>query len=169
IDGVSLADIDIAKWRGLVGYVPQELILFNDSIAANVTLGDPTIPEDKVWEALTAAGALDFVRALPEGIHTPVGERGSRLSGGQRQRISIARALVHSPKLLILDEVTSALDPETEAGICRNIRALTERGITALAITHREAWLAVADRIYHVEDGAALALDAQQEEPVAAR
>lgn len=169
IDGVSLADIDIAKWRGLVGYVPQELILFNDSISANVTLGDPTISEEKVWEALTAAGALDFVRALPEGIDTPVGERGSRLSGGQRQRISIARALVHSPKLLILDEVTSALDPETEAGICRNIRALTERGITALAITHRDAWLAVADRIYHVEDGAALALDAPQEESVAAR
>lgn len=160
IDGTPLDEIDVAQWRSMVGYVPQELILFNDSIAANVTLGDPTLSEERVLDALTAAGALDFVEKLPDGIHTQVGERGSRLSGGQRQRIAIARALVHEPKLLILDEVTSALDPETEASICRNIRALTARGITALAITHREAWLAAADRVYHLEEGVAERLGA---------
>jgi len=162
IDGTPLGDVDVTQWRSMVGYVPQELILFNDSIAANVTLGDPTLSEERVLDALKAAGAMDFVEKLPDGIHTQVGERGSRLSGGQRQRIAIARALVHEPKLLILDEVTSALDPETEASICRNIRALTGRGITALAITHREAWLAAADRVYHLEEGVAERLRADQ-------
>jgi len=149
LDGVPLPEVDLHRWRAMVGYVPQELGLFHDTVLANVTLGDPMIAEAAVIRALELAGAWDFVQALPEGLATSVGERGARLSGGQRQRIALARALVLEPKLLILDEVSSALDPETEAEICANIRAIAGQR-TIIAITHRQIWIDVADRVYHV-------------------
>ncbi len=152
IDGMPLSEIDLEAWRGMVGYVPQDLILFHDSVLANVTLGDPRIDEAEVRRALEAAGAWDFVAALPEGLHSVVGEKGAKLSGGQRQRIALARALAGRPKLLILDEVTSALDPNTERDICRNIDALSH-DMTILAITHREAWTEIAERTYRLERG----------------
>jgi ATP-binding cassette, subfamily C, bacterial len=104
-----------------------------------------------VLEALDAAGA-DFVDALPAGVDKVVGERGSRLSGGQRQRIAIARALVRDPKLLVLDEVTTALDPATEQGICETLRQLAGR-VTILAISHQPALMRIADIVYHLEGG----------------
>jgi ATP-binding cassette subfamily C protein len=94
-------------------------------------------------------GAADFVARLPDGVHTEVGEKGARFSGGQRQRIAIARALVHRPKLLILDEVTSALDAATEREICQNIRDIA-KSITVLAISHRQAWVEVADSVNYL-------------------
>ena len=154
IDGVPLTEIDLQAWRTLVGYVPQELILFHDSVLANVTLGDPRLGEAEAREALELAGAWDFVRQMPEGLESVVGEKGAKLSGGQRQRIALARALAHKPKLLILDEVTSALDPDTERDICRNIAELAGN-MTILAITHRPAWTDSADRIYRLENGKA--------------
>ncbi len=150
IDGVPLAEIDLARWRAMIGYVPQEMFLLNDSVRANVTLGDDAFDDAAVESALRRAGAWDFVAALPQGVDTPVGERGSLLSGGQRQRISIARALVRNPQLLILDEATTGLDAETEAAVWRAIGKL--RGeTTVLAISHQPAARTVADRVYRID------------------
>jgi len=99
IDGMPFDQIDIKAWRRMVGYVPQETVLLHDSVLYNVSLGDPKVSEARVVEALRKAGAWEFVRNLPEGLHTFVGERGGRLSGGQRQRIAIARALINDPRL----------------------------------------------------------------------
>jgi len=115
-------------------------------------LGDTELTADQVESALRAAGAWEFVEALPDGVNTIVGERGNKLSGGQRQRIAIARALVHRPKLLILDEATTALDPVNEAAICETLGTL--RGdLTILAISHQPAILDVAERAFRLEDG----------------
>ena len=150
----DLMNIDAQKWRKLIGYVPQELALFHDTIRANITLYDETISEDAITESLTLSGVAAFVSQMPNGLDTDVGEFGGKLSGGQRQRISLARALVTRPKVLILDEVTSALDPETEDAIVSNIAELRGR-YTIIAITHRPAWTRIADRLYTLENGKA--------------
>ena len=152
IGSTSITDVNILGWRRRIGYVPQELVLFHDTIRTNITLGDPAVTEDAILAALDQAGASGFIASLPRGLDTVVGEMGGKLSGGQRQRISLARALVTKPELLILDEVTSALDPEVEAEIVANISRL--RGhYTIIAITHRPAWTAIADRLYLVKAG----------------
>jgi ATP-binding cassette subfamily C protein len=165
---VPLDEIDLRSWRRSVGYVPQELVLFHDSIYANVVLGDANIGEADVRRALALAGAWEFVQILPEGMWTGVGPHGAKLSGGQRQRIALARALVGSPRLLILDEATSALDPETERQICANVRKLAGQ-TTVLAITHRPALLQIADRRYRVEYGRVEELPAQMPIAIAGR
>lgn len=152
IDDVPLEEIDLKSWRRLVGYVPQDLVLFHDTIHANVALGDRQIGAAEVRRALQMAGAWEFIEALPDGPQTHVGQGGAKLSGGQRQRIALARALVGQPKLLVLDEVTSALDPHTEQQICANVRQLAGE-VTVLAITHRPALLEIADRCYRVGGG----------------
>ena len=154
IDDQPLEVINLLQWRSLIGYVPQELILFHESIAANVTLGEARFSEADVHRALKAAGAQDFIAQLPDGIHTIVGERGSALSGGQRQRIALARALLHRPALLILDEATSALDPATEQQIIENVvRLVREEGITVISVTHHPAWLGVSDQVISLQHG----------------
>lgn len=155
IDGEDLAEIDLQAWRRMVGYVPQELILFHASVVENLTLGgDTEHGAEAVQRALRLAGAEEFVAELPDGVETIVGSKGARLSGGQRQRIALARALIRRPRLLVLDEVTSALDPESELAICRNIVALREH-TTVLAVTHRPAFLDIATRVYQIDEGAA--------------
>jgi ATP-binding cassette subfamily C protein len=152
VDDLPLAEINVRSWRRMIGYVPQETLLLHDTVLINVTLGDRDLTEEDAEWALRAAGAWGFVEEMPEGMKTTVGERGSKLSGGQRQRIAIARALVHKPKLLILDEATTALDPATEAAICSTLRDL--RGeLTILAISHQAAILEAADRAYRLQDG----------------
>lgn len=152
IDGVSLRKIDLTAWRKQVGYVPQEMFLFHETIYNNVVLGDTSISRTEVEEAIHAAGAWDFVSRLPNGIDTVIGERGGRISGGERQRIAIATALVRKPKLLVLDEVTTALDPQTEAGICATLRSLAGK-VTIVAISHQPALMNEAQTIYRIEAG----------------
>jgi ATP-binding cassette subfamily C protein len=152
LDGVDLEQIDLHTWRRMIGYVPQENLLLHDTVARNVTLGDSELGLAEVEYALRAAGAWTFVAALPDGVHTVVGERGARFSGGQRQRIMIARALAHRPRLLILDEATASLDPGTEAAVCETLAGL--RGeVTILAISHQRALVDAADRVYRLEKG----------------
>ncbi|VUX46079.1 ABC transporter protein [Candidatus Defluviicoccus seviourii] len=166
VDGVPLDEIDLRQWRQSIGYVPQELILFHDSILANVTLGDPRLSLADVRRALEAAGAWAFVEALPEGVNSSVGEKGFKLSGGQRQRIALARALATRPKLLILDEVTSALDPATEQDLCQRLKRIA-REVTIVAVTHRPAFLEIADTVYRVENGSVYLGEAAHPSPPA--
>ena len=140
------------------------MLLFHDSIRNNVTLFEEGISDEAVMAALDAAGAREFVTELRQGLDTVVGERGNRLSGGQRQRISIARALLHEPRLLILDEATTGLDQETEWAICTHVRHLCETtGLTVLAVSHQPAWRRVAHQTYRIETGGtAVALAAER-------
>ena len=155
IDDLPLDQIDVRKWRRMIGYVPQETWLLHDSVLNNVTLGDPELSTEDAIRALKAAGAWNFVQGMPQGINSTVGERGGKISGGQRQRIAIARALVHQSKLLILDEATTALDPQNEMAICNTLRELRGR-LTILAISHQPAVLEVSDRAYQMQNGSAV-------------
>ena len=152
IDELPLEQVHVGTWRGMIGYVPQETLLLHDTVLRNVTLGDPRLTREDAEAALRAADAWDFVTAMPQGMDSTVGERGGMMSGGQRQRVALARALAHKPKLLILDEATTALDPETEASICATLRQLRGK-LTILAISHQTAIVDAADRVYRLQDG----------------
>jgi ATP-binding cassette subfamily C protein len=162
IDELPLQRVDWGAWRRMIGYVPQDTLLLHDTVANNVTLGDPELTLADAEAALRAAGIWDLVSGLPEGLQTVAGERGGKLSGGQRQRVAIARALAHKPRVLILDEATSALDPETETAICRTLEGL--RGdLTIIAISHQSPLVDIADRVYRLSDGtASLLSDAER-------
>lgn len=152
LDGVSLDRLDLRAWRQMIGYVPQEVVLWHDTIGNNVSLRDPKLGTQDIEAALQAAGAWDFIVSLPDGLDTMVGERGLRFSGGQRQRISIARALIRKPRFLVLDEPTTALDPEAEQAICRTLRELARQS-TVLAISHQAGIVEAADHVYRLADG----------------
>ena len=152
VDGKRIEDVDMRAWRSMIGYVPQELFLFHDTIRRNITLGAPNISESHLNDCLKAAGAASFVAEMPDGLDTVVGERGSKISGGQRQRIALARALLMRPELLILDEPTTALDPQTEAQNCATLKFLG-KGLTILAISHQSAVADISDTVYRIEAG----------------
>ena len=152
IDNQNINSINIEKWREKIGYVPQEITLFNDTIKHNITMGDESISDENIISSLIHAGAYDFVSELPEKLMTVVGEHGGRLSGGQRQRLAIARALVKNPELLILDESTSALDSKTEKEIIQTLLKLKGK-TTIIAISHQPNIQKVADKVYFLEDG----------------
>jgi subfamily B ATP-binding cassette protein MsbA len=151
LDGVPLRDWNMLALRRQFALVSQDVVLFNDTVAANVTLGAP-MSTQAVRDALQAAHLLDFVDALPQGLETLVGHNGSQLSGGQRQRLAIARAIAKDAPILILDEATSALDSESE----RFVQAALERlmqGRTTLVIAHRLSTIEHADRVLAFEAG----------------
>ena len=151
IDGVPLPDLDLRSWRRQIGYVPQESVMVDESVAHNLTLGED-VPEEKIRAALRDADALQFVEAMPEGLATRVGPGGSRLSGGQRQRLAIARALIHDPKLLILDEATSNLDPAAQQAIVETVARLKTQ-MAVLAVAHTQKLVSAADHVWRLSEG----------------
>lgn len=151
LDGTDLRDLARGELARIAAVVPQTAFLFDDTVRGNVTLGADVSDED-VWAALRAAQADGFVAALPHGLDTKLGERGTSLSGGQRQRLSLARALVRRPRLLILDDATSAVDPEVEARILEALRQ-GSHDTTLVVVAYRKATISLADEVVHLEDG----------------
>jgi len=155
-DGKNVKE-DYRKWIKNIGYIPQMIFMLDDTIRKNVAFGVPEdkIDEERLWAVLKEAQLDEFIKTLPEGLDTGIGERGIRLSGGQRQRIGIARALYNNPEVLILDEATSALDNDTEAAIMESINRLHGKK-TLIIIAHRLQTIEKCDIVYRVENGKAV-------------
>ncbi|WP_407921270.1 ABC transporter ATP-binding protein [Aeromicrobium terrae] len=154
VDEVDVRDLTHGSLAEHVAVVPQSTFLFDDSVRENVTLG-ADVPDDGVWAALRAVQADGFVSALPRGLDTQLGERGTTLSGGQRQRLALARALVRRPRLLVMDDATSAVDPEVEQRILAALAEHTadEDGPSVLVVAYRKATIALADEVVFLDDG----------------
>jgi ABC-type multidrug transport system fused ATPase/permease subunit len=144
----------VKHWSGAIAYVPQDVLVINKTVRENLTLGYDTnsVPDELINFALDTASLNDFVRSLPKGINTEVGERGASISGGQRQRLGIARALITNPLLLVLDEATSALDGETELRIAESINKLKGK-CTVVMIAHRLSSIRNADKVIYMDSG----------------
>jgi ATP-binding cassette subfamily B protein len=152
IDGQDLREVTQASLRSAIGIVPQETVLFNDTIYYNIAYGRPGASREEVMAAAKLAFIHDFIAALPEGYDTLVGERGLKLSGGEKQRVAIARAILKNPALLIFDEATSALDSKSEKAIQAELKKLSENR-TTLMIAHRLSTIVDADQILVMEQG----------------
>jgi ATP-binding cassette subfamily B protein len=152
LDGVPINELALQDLRRLIGYVAQDSFLADASVAENIAYGLEGLSREQITGAAVAAEAHEFIAALPDGYDTQVGERGQKLSGGQRQRIALARAIVRNPRILILDEATSAVDNETEAAIQRSLQRLVV-GRTSLIIAHRLSTVRNAQRIHVIEGG----------------
>ena len=156
IDGVELTPAVASGWRRSVGYMAQEAFLFHDSIRANLAWADPTASDERMLEVLRLAGLAELLRALPRGLDTVVGDRGTSLSGGERQRLALARTLLRRPRLILLDEPASALDSQNEDRILETIAGLQGQ-TTIVVVTHRPAAIAGADRYLTLVDGRLIA------------
>ncbi len=157
VDGHDLRQLDPEALRRQIGFVPQDTVLFGASARENIAYGRPDASAAQIEAAARAAAADEFLRALPDGYDTFLGERGTRLSGGQRQRIAIARAILKDPPILLLDEATSSLDAESER-LVQTALAELMRGRTTLVIAHRLATVLKADRIAVLEGGRLVAV-----------
>jgi ATP-binding cassette subfamily B protein len=156
VDGVDVRDVRLSELRKAVGIVFEETFLFSDSIAANIAFADPDAPAEAITRAARLAGADEFIADLEDGYDTLIGERGYSLSGGQRQRIAIARAILADPRVLILDDATSSVDPTKEHEI-RDALGEVMRGRTTIVIAHRPATIALADRVVLLAAGRVIA------------
>ena len=152
IDGQDIRDVTQRSLHTSIGVVPQDTVLFNDSIRYNIAYGKERAKDEEVQEVAKAARLHEFIKSLPEGYETQVGERGLKLSGGEKQRVGISRALIKNPRIMLLDEATSALDSETEREILSSFKAMGD-GRTVIAIAHRLSTIAHADMIVVLEDG----------------
>ena len=152
IDGIDVRDIDVQSLYHAVSYVSQDVFLFNDTVEFNLKIGKPDASDEELAAAMDISCVSDFIPLLPDGIHTVVGERGTRLSGGQRQRIAIARAVLSNAPILVLDEATSAVDMDLEQRILNNLKTLG-RSRTIFGITHRLSLADLADRVLVLRDG----------------
>ncbi|MFW3169037.1 ABC transporter ATP-binding protein [Geodermatophilus sp. CPCC 206100] len=161
LDGVDLRALREGEVSTQAAFVPQGTFLFDDTVRGNVTLG-ADVPDEEVWAALRVAAADDFVARLPDGLDTRVGERGATLSGGQRQRLALARAVVRRPRLLVLDDATSAVDPAVEARILDALRD-ADRPSTVVVVAYRQATIALADEVVWLEHGRVLARGSHEE------
>ena len=158
----DLADVDREAWFKMIGFVSQETFLFHTTIRNNLLYSNPAADTDQLSRACEKAGIWDFVRSLPEGLETEIGDRGVTLSGGQRQRLAIARALVRDPQLLIFDEATNALDEETEAQVMDMVYELA-RHATVILIAHRLSTIERADMIVALQPGFGVATGSYDE------
>lgn len=161
IDGVAVGQMDPLSLRRQIGYVPQDVTLFHGDIKENILLGSSNVDDAQLLEAVRMACLEETLQQLPHGLATQVGERGERLSGGQRQAVAIARALIHRPKLVLMDEPSSMMDPGTEQQLINNLRRLNH--VTVLLVSHRTAMLPLMDRLVVVDQGRVL-LDGPREE-----
>ncbi|EAH6438240.1 ABC transporter ATP-binding protein, partial [Campylobacter jejuni] len=151
IDKQELNASNAKNYRQKIGYIPQNIYLFNDSIAKNITFGD-AVDEEKLNKVIKQANLEHFIKNLPQGVQTKVGDGGSNLSGGQKQRIAIARALYLEPEILVLDEATSALDTQSEAKIMDEIYKIS-KDKTMIIIAHRLSTITQCDKVYRLEHG----------------
>ncbi|WP_342438397.1 ABC transporter ATP-binding protein [Paenibacillus sp. FSL L8-0436] len=151
-DGQSISGDNLLSYRRSIGYVAQDPFLYNATIRDNLTMIKPDASEEELWEALEFASSADFVRKLPEGLDTLIGDRGIRLSGGERQRLVLARAIIRKPSILVLDEATSALDTENEKRIQEALERL-KHSVTVIVIAHRLSTIRGADQILVIDQG----------------
>ena len=152
VDGNDIFE-NINEWREILAYIPQNIYMLDDTIRNNISFGmdEQLWNDERVWEALEEAQLKEFVKELPEGLDTMIGEAGIKISGGQRQRIGIARALFRRPKVLVLDEATSALDNDTETAVMESIEKLQGK-LTMIIIAHRLTTIKNCDIIYEIKD-----------------
>ena len=155
VNGLDLRELAQGQLSQVAALVAQQAFLFDDTVRGNVTLG-LAASDEEVWAALEVAAAQDFVHDLPKGLETRIGERGTTLSGGQRQRLALARAILRKPRLLVLDDATSAVDPSVEQFILHRLREVSA-GMTVLIVAYRPATIALADAVVFIDQGRVLA------------
>lgn len=153
VDDTKIEERSIASYQKIIGYVQQEVFILNDTVKHNIAFGEEDVDEEKLWQSIKDAQLEDFIKTHPKQVDLLLGENGVNLSGGQKQRIGIARALYKEAQILMFDEITSALDGETEKAVVRSINHLTKIGKTVIIVAHRISTLEKCHRIYELEDG----------------